>query len=108
MTVPPHGIAVMPSLGSALVVTLLLSGPALGQVAAPPPAAARDATAPKEGSPELRDCLPATDSRMAAARGVCLPVVGRSYSQDDLRRTGARDTAHALGRLDPSITVQGH
>lgn len=30
---------------------------------------------------------------------------GRSYTQDDLRRTGALSTSEALQRLDPSITV---
>ena len=32
---------------------------------------------------------------------------GRSYSQEDLRRTGAITVAEALERLDPTITV-GH
>ena len=36
-----------------------------------------------------------------------LPVVGRSYSGEELRRTGTQNTARGLQMLDPSISV-GH
>lgn len=36
----------------------------------------------------------------------CLAVNGRSYSRDDIDRTGAVDLADALQRLDPSISMR--
>jgi hypothetical protein len=32
----------------------------------------------------------------------------KTYSGEQLRRTGMTDAAHALGMLDPDITVRGH
>jgi hypothetical protein len=32
----------------------------------------------------------------------------RTYSGEQMRRTGMTDAAHALQMLDPSITVRGH
>jgi len=34
--------------------------------------------------------------------------VTRTYSGEQLRRTGMTDPAHALQMLDPSITARGH
>jgi hypothetical protein len=48
-------------------------------------------------------CLTETGSRISGAskcRGF-----GRSYSSDDIERTGQTTAADALGLLDPSITV---
>lgn len=53
------------------------------------------------------NCLRQTGSLIPAKKGHCLPVAGRSYSAEQLRRTGAVDTAHALQMLDPSISL-GH
>jgi hypothetical protein len=65
----------------------------------------RDGTAgPRPGD---RNCLRDTGSLIPARPGHCLPVAGRSYSQDDLRRTGQTDAAAALGQLDPGIAVHG-
>lgn len=52
-------------------------------------------------------CLRNTGSLIPAKRGECLPVTGRSYSAEELRRTGTQDTARGLQMLDPSISV-GH
>jgi hypothetical protein len=57
--------------------------------------------------PGDRNCLRHTGSLIPARKGECLPVVGRSYSGEELRRTGTPDTARALQMLDPSISV-GH
>lgn len=57
--------------------------------------------------PGDRNCLRDTGSLIPARKGECLPVVGRSYSSDELRRTGNPNTARALQTLDPSISV-GH
>lgn len=53
-------------------------------------------------------CLRGTGSRIATRRNAkgeraCLPLSGRSYSRDDLQRTGKTDVADALRVLDPSI-----
>jgi hypothetical protein len=49
------------------------------------------------------NCLNETGSRVAS-KSSCRGY-GRSYSSDDIDRTGQISTADALGLLDPSITV---
>lgn len=60
------------------------------------------------------NCLQATGSRIVTARSrrgdaardtKCVNASGRSYSRDDLERTGQTDPARALENLDPSITI---
>ncbi len=58
----------------------------------------------KPGDPA---CLRETGSLIRAKPGRCLPVTGRSYTGDELRRTGTQNTARGLQMLDPSISV-GH
>ena len=53
------------------------------------------------------NCLLETGSLIRARKGECLPATGRSYSRDELQRTGHPDTARALQTLDPSVSV-GH
>lgn len=77
-------------------------------------AASRDATA-HEGAAQAdaRDekrasnthCLRETGTRIAPrdGKGRCLPHAGRSYSKDDLDRTGEINLADALRRLDPAV-----
>jgi len=48
-------------------------------------------------------CLTQTGSRISA-KGKCR-ATGRSYTSDDIRRTGATTVGEALPLLDPSITV---
>ncbi|WP_242108456.1 hypothetical protein [Luteimonas aquatica] len=61
-----------------------------------------------------RNCLKSTGSRIAAGANAkarkagkperaCANAAGRSYTQDDLDRTGRTDVASALRQLDPSI-----
>jgi hypothetical protein len=57
--------------------------------------------------PGDRNCLQSTGSLIPAKPGTCLPVAGRSYSQQDLRNTGQPNVGPALQQLDPSITVSG-
>jgi len=57
--------------------------------------------------PGDRHCLLETGSLIRTRKGECLPVTGRSYSGDELRRTGHPETARALQALDPSVSV-GH
>jgi hypothetical protein len=58
--------------------------------------------------PDERNCIRDTGSLIPARKGHCLPVAGRSYSQQDLQRTGRPDLGSVLQKLDPSITVRGH
>lgn len=49
-------------------------------------------------------CLTETGSRISPAPPKCRGI-GRSYSSDDIQRTGQTSAADALGLLDPSVTV---
>ncbi|WP_266180996.1 hypothetical protein [Dyella humicola] len=72
--------------------------------AATPAAAQRPILKPGD-----RNCLQTTGSLIPAKPGTCLTsAVGRSYSQDDIYRTGQPNLGPALQMLDPSITVRGH
>lgn len=53
--------------------------------------------------PGDRNCIRDTGSLFRAKPGQCLPVVGRSYSNEDLQRTGHNSLGPALRDLDPSI-----
>jgi hypothetical protein len=64
-------------------------------------------TAPAVPKPGDRQCLRDTGSLIPSKKGECLPVAGRSYSGDEMRRTGAQNNARALQMLDPSISI-GH
>ncbi|WP_162315326.1 hypothetical protein [Pseudoxanthomonas yeongjuensis] len=54
-----------------------------------------------------RSCLKETGSRLAPRpdnKGrKCVNATGRSYTKDDLDRTGAIDLSDALRRLDPAV-----
>ncbi len=85
------------------------SAMAVAQNSLPAPAAstATSRSAPptrQVNRPGDRTCLRETGSLIRAKPGHCLPVPGRSYSGEELQRTGAPDTARALQMLDPSIS----
>lgn len=58
-----------------------------------------------------RNCLRQTGSRITAHYNTraakdkqqCAPIAGRSYTNEDIQRTGAIDLADALRSLDPAI-----
>jgi hypothetical protein len=50
------------------------------------------------------NCLTDTGSRISEGKANCRGY-GRSYSDEDISRTGKTSAADALGLLDPSITV---
>jgi hypothetical protein len=50
-------------------------------------------------------CALQTGSRIEAKPGDCPAYPGRSYSQQDIDRTGQTQVGDALQMLDPSITV---
>jgi hypothetical protein len=73
------------------------------------PATSQTPAAPQSNSaikPGDRNCLRDTGSLIKPKPGQCLPVTGRSYSKDDIDRTGARTLGPALRDLDPSVTIQ--
>jgi hypothetical protein len=49
-------------------------------------------------------CLTETGSRISAGPTQCRGI-GRTYSNDDIQRTGQTSAADALGLLDSSVTV---
>ncbi|HTV85609.1 MAG TPA: hypothetical protein VME63_09385 [Dyella sp.] len=75
--------------------------------AAAPAPATRAQARPSPIKPGDHNCILDTGSAIAPRPGHCLPVIGRSYSKDDIDNTGERTLGPALERLDPSITVHG-
>lgn len=79
------------------------------QIAAPSDAVANDAQAGQKQTQELRaaDCLTQTGTRIRTrdpkTGKVNCQGPGRSYSRDELDRTGEVDLADALRRIDPSV-----
>jgi hypothetical protein len=49
-------------------------------------------------------CLVDTGSRLPPGKSGCRGT-GRSYTSEDILRTGQTDSADALAHLDPSVTV---
>ncbi len=66
-----------------------------------------DKAAPADRALSDRNCVTDTGSMIRSTKPRCLPVNGRSYSQDDIQRTGQTHLGPALQQLDPSITVRG-
>jgi hypothetical protein len=63
---------------------------------------------PTVGPPTTRNdatCLKDTGSRIPADASAC-SATGRSYSSEDISRTGSTTAAGALQLLDPSVTVR--
>jgi hypothetical protein len=50
------------------------------------------------------NCLTDTGSRVSVGKQGCRGF-GRSYSKDDIDRTGSTNAGEALALMDPSITV---
>lgn len=68
----------------------------------PAAAAAKRQAAPRPGS---RTCIRSTGSHIKPPKGQCLPVIGRTYTRQDIQNTGQTDIGEALQRLDPSVSV---
>jgi uncharacterized membrane protein len=98
-------------LATTLVLAAAAAGAVFAQTSAPAPAtsaplaAQATPTAHAVIQPGDRACIRQTGSLIPAKEGQCLPVAGRSYSGDEIRRTGSPDTARALQMLDPSISI---
>jgi len=81
------------------------------QSAQPPAPAATASSATPHASPIKPDdhnCIRDTGSLIPPKKGECLPVPGRSYTQQDLESTGERNLGPALQKLDPSVTIHGN
>ena len=83
---------------SAIATVLILAACAATTADVKPKAAAPGAVAQNPA------CLSQTGSRIAGNNGNC-SAIGRSYSSDDINRTGSTTAGEALRLLDPSITV---
>ena len=56
---------------------------------------------------DSRDCIRETGSHIRNPNQKCLPVNGKSYSREDLQRTGDPNMGRALQKLDPSVQGGG-
>jgi hypothetical protein len=61
---------------------------------------------PKSATAAAKDsnCLTQTGSKIASSKPNCM-AFGRSYSGEDIERTGSTSAGTALAIIDPSITV---
>jgi hypothetical protein len=84
-----------------LLICTVISASVLGCATSPSP---KPATATAKNAVRA-DCIRDTGSRLPAKAPGCQNVPGRSYSQDDIDRTGQTDAANALRMLDPAVTV---
>lgn len=80
------------------------AAPASSTTAAAKPASKEEAA---EDEVSGRSCLKETGSRLAPrpdSKGrKCVNAIGRSYTREDLDRTGTIDLGDALRRLDPAV-----
>jgi len=83
-----------------LLICAVVSASALGCSATPQP---RPVTQAAATSP--RCSLASTGSHLPAKSNECGASPGRTYSEEDIQRTGQTNVGDALGMLDPSITV---
>ena len=83
---------------SAIATVLMLAACATTTASVRPKAEASGAVAQNSA------CLSQTGSRIAGNDGKC-SAIGRSYSSDDINRTGSTTAGEALQLLDPSITI---
>jgi hypothetical protein len=55
-------------------------------------------------APTAKDyCIKETGTRIKPKEGECVGAAGRTYSRDELDRTGAFSAAEALRKLDPAL-----
>jgi hypothetical protein len=81
-----------------LLICAVVSASAVACSTTAPPKTASADTAPPP-------CLQDSASRIPRRSGECSGAPGRSYSNQDIERTGHTSVGEALQNLDPSITV---
>ena len=84
-----------------LLICAVVSASAVGCSSTPQPRS----DAPAAAATATRPCALGSASRIPARPDQCSPSPGRTYSQEDVERTGQTNVADALQMLDPSITV---
>jgi hypothetical protein len=84
-----------------LIICAVVSASALGCSATPQP---RPDTRVAADTP-VRPCSVTSASRLPSKPGECSATPGRTYSQEDVQRTGQTNVGDALQMLDPSINV---
>lgn len=98
----------------ALLGLLMSAAAAQAQPATPEPQATMPADAKEPivvAAPEVKaapkaHCLATTGTRIVRKdKNACMGDPARTYTQEDIARTGAIDIGDALMKLDPSITV---
>jgi len=83
-----------------LLICAVVSASAIGCSTTPQP------TRVAAGTAAVPPCsAPATASRLPPKPGECSASPGRTYTQEDVQRTGQTNVGDALQLLDPSITV---
>jgi hypothetical protein len=73
--------------------------------AAPAPASATPDEKVSQNQPHVSGCLQDTGTHLRTRPGDCLSSPGHSYSSDEMRSTGASNSADALRLMDPSLTT---
>lgn len=63
---------------------------------------------PPNANKDQPPCVRHAGSAVQQKNGDCPPPGARSYSKDQLDRTGEKNLGPALQKLDPSITTRGH
>ena len=71
---------------------------------ATPATATPKVAATAEGPPA--GCVADTATRIPASSGTCA-AFGHTWTQTDIKSTGASDTGQALRNLDPTLTIKG-
>jgi len=84
-----------------LLICAVVSASVVGCSATPQPRPDTRAAAAATTPP----CSVPTASRLPARPDECSATPGRTYSQDDVQRTGQTNVGDALQLLDPSISV---
>lgn len=86
-------------LGAGVIATGLILAGCATRATNGPPNPARSAASTHDAT-----CLTQTGSRIGGSGTDCLGI-GRSYTHDDIKATGATTVGDALPLLDPAITV---
>lgn len=82
------------------------AGPQTTDAASADASAKQDKADAKKDERADRNCLKYTGSRLIRADSKgrhCVNAAGRSYSKEDIDRTGATDLHDALRKLDPAV-----
>ena len=88
-----------------LAVCVAFAATACASAPQPRATAAADAKTPATASTKTASvgCVTSTGSRIPRKEGECMAQAGRTFSKEDIDRTGETNISEALRKLDPSI-----